>query len=251
MSKRIVTFGEILLRLSPPSHLRLTQATSFDLYYGCAEANVAASLAKFGLPVKFITAVPANELGESCLSMLRSFGVAPIALTQGKRIGIYYFEQGASERPGKVVYDREGSSFSILRIGMIDWETIFKDADSDVDEIWNPNFSDFIRSGKIRHEAARLEMQFHYYHLNCVGIGRANSKWTHPYFAKIDYINSNKNLSEIRTKARLPVIGNAGWHFSYLGGPNKVSEKISAFAHQETNTKTINELDHLNRCINS
>lgn len=129
MSKRIVTFGEILLRLSPPSHLRLTQAASFDLYYGCAEANVAASLSKFGLPVKFITAVPANELGESSLSMLRSFGVDPVALIQGKRLGIYYFEQGASERPGKVVYDREDSSFSTLKKGMIDWETIFKNAD--------------------------------------------------------------------------------------------------------------------------
>ena len=93
MSKRIVTFGEILLRLSPPSHLRLNQSKSFDLYYGCAEANIAASLAKFGLPVKFITAVPSNELGESSLSMLRSFGVDPTATIQGKRLGIYYFEQ--------------------------------------------------------------------------------------------------------------------------------------------------------------
>ena len=129
MSKRIVTFGEILLRLSPPGHLRITQATSFDSYYGCAEANVAASLAKFGLPVKFITAVPPNELGESSLNMLRSFGVNPIASILGKRLGIYYFEQGASERPGKVVYDREDSSFSTLKTGMIDWETIFNDAD--------------------------------------------------------------------------------------------------------------------------
>ena len=128
MSK-IVTFGEILLRLSPPSHLRLTQATSFDLYYGCAEANVAASLAKFGFPVKFITSVPANELGESALNMLRSFGVEPVAKIQGKRLGIYYFEQGASERPGKVVYDREDSSFSMLRKGMIDWEKAFEGAD--------------------------------------------------------------------------------------------------------------------------
>ena len=125
----MVTFGEILLRLSPPSHLRLTQATSFDLYFGCAEANVAASLSKFGLPVKFITAVPPNELGESSLSMLRSFAVEPIASIQGKRLGIYYFEQGASERPGKVVYDREDSSFSTLRKGMIDWKTIFQDAE--------------------------------------------------------------------------------------------------------------------------
>ncbi|TDD95491.1 sugar kinase [Flavobacterium cellulosilyticum] len=128
MSNRIVTFGEILLRLSPPSHLRITQATSFDSYYGCAEANVAASLSKFGLPVKFVTAVPDNELGESSLSMLRSFGVNPIVSVQGKRLGIYYFEQGASERPGKVVYDREDSSFSTLKMGMIDWRTIFKKA---------------------------------------------------------------------------------------------------------------------------
>ncbi|MCF6130088.1 sugar kinase [Flavobacterium sp. AS60] len=128
MSK-VVTFGEILLRLSPPSYLRLTQATSFDLYYGCAEANVAASLAKFGIPVTFITSVPPNELGEASISMLRSFGVNPIVTTQGKRLGIYYFEQGASERPGKVVYDREDSSFSMLRKGMIDWESIFKDAE--------------------------------------------------------------------------------------------------------------------------
>lgn len=127
MSK-VVTFGEILLRLSPPSYLRLTQATSFDLYYGCAEANVAASLAKFGIPVTFITAVPPNELGESSISMLRSFGVNPVVTSQGKRLGIYYFEQGASERPGKVVYDREDSSFSLLRKGMIDWEEIFKEA---------------------------------------------------------------------------------------------------------------------------
>jgi 2-dehydro-3-deoxygluconokinase len=129
MTKKIVTFGEILLRLSPPDHLRFTQATSFDIYYGCAEANVAVSLAKFGLPVKFITAIPPNELGEASLNMIRSFGVQPIASTHGKRLGIYYFEQGASERPGKVVYDREDSSFSILRTGMIDWKSIFKDAD--------------------------------------------------------------------------------------------------------------------------
>ena len=127
MSK-VVTFGEILLRLSPPSHLRLSQTASFDLYYGCAEANVAASLAKFGIPVKFITAVPNNDLGESSLSMLRAFGVEPIVFVQGKRLGIYYFEHGASERPGKVVYDREDSSFSTLKKGMIDWENIFANA---------------------------------------------------------------------------------------------------------------------------
>ncbi|MBG7611003.1 sugar kinase, partial [Polaribacter sp. BAL334] len=74
----VVTFGEILMRLSPPSHLRLSQANSFELYYGCAEANVAASLAKFKHEVKFVTSVPQNELGESSISMLRSFGISPV-----------------------------------------------------------------------------------------------------------------------------------------------------------------------------
>lgn len=128
-TNRVVSFGEILLRLSPPSHLRLTQATHLDMYYGCAEANVVTSLSKFGLPVTFVTAVPANELGESSLNLLKSFNVETKATIQGKRLGLYYFEQGASERPGKVVYDRENSSFSLLRKGMIDWEAIFKDAE--------------------------------------------------------------------------------------------------------------------------
>jgi 2-dehydro-3-deoxygluconokinase len=126
--KKIVTFGEILLRLSPPSNLRLTQATSFNSYYGGAEANVAASLSKFGFPVTFITSVPPNELGESSLNMMRSSGVDLVTKIHGKRLGIYYFEQGASELPGKVVYDREDSSFSMLKKGMIDWEAIFEDA---------------------------------------------------------------------------------------------------------------------------
>ena len=148
---RVVTFGEILLRLSPPSHLRLTQTKSLDLYYGCAEANVAASLAKFGISVKFITAVPKNELGESSISMLRSFGVEPIAFVQGKRLGIYYFEQGASERPGKVVYDREDSAFSELRKGMIDWESAFDGAEwfhwSGITPSLSQNLADVLEEG--------------------------------------------------------------------------------------------------------
>lgn len=129
VTKRIVSFGEILMRLSPPNLLRLSQAQSFDVHYGGAEANVATSLSIFGLDVAFVTAVPSNELGDVALNMLRSYSVRPIAPKQGKRLGIYYFEHGASERPGKVVYDRNGSSFSELKKGMIDWESIFKEAD--------------------------------------------------------------------------------------------------------------------------
>lgn len=129
MSKRIITFGEILLRLSPPNHLKLYKTKSLDVHYGGAEANVAASLALFGYDVKFITSVPDNDLGESAISEIRSYGVEPISIKQGNRLGIYYFEQGASERPGKVLYDRTDSSFASLKKGTIDWKAIFKDSD--------------------------------------------------------------------------------------------------------------------------
>lgn len=129
MSKTIITFGEILLRLSPPNHSKLYKSRTFEAHYGGAEANVGASLALFGCDVKFVTSVPDNELGDSALSELKSYGVEPIAVKQGKRLGVYYFEQGASERPGKVLYDRDGSSFANLKKGMIDWEAIFQDAD--------------------------------------------------------------------------------------------------------------------------
>lgn len=129
MKKRIITFGEILMRLSPPSHLRLPQTTTFEVHYGGAEANVAASLSVLGMETQFVTIVPNNELGSAAINMMRSLGVAPIVLNRGSRIGVYYFEHGASERSGKVLYDRSGSSFSELKKGMIDWETIFKTAD--------------------------------------------------------------------------------------------------------------------------
>lgn len=117
------------MRLSPPNLLRLSQTNSFNLHYGGAEANVAASLSIFGEEVKFVTAVPPNELGASALSMLYSHQITPVAVKQVNRLGIYYFEHGASERPGKVVYDRSNSSFSELKKGMIDWKLVFKDAD--------------------------------------------------------------------------------------------------------------------------
>lgn len=129
MSKRIITFGEILLRLSPLNYNKLYKSRTFEAHYGGAEANVGASLALFGCDVKFVTSVPDNELGDSALSELKSYGVEPVSVKQGNRLGVYYFEHGASERPGKVLYDRDASSFAHLKKGMIDWETIFKDAD--------------------------------------------------------------------------------------------------------------------------
>lgn len=127
--KTIVTFGEIMLRLSPPGYLRITQTHTFEATYGGAEANVAASLAKFGLPVEFVTRLPNNDLGEACLGELRRFGIGTRHICRGgDRLGIYYLETGAAQRGSKVVYDRANSSAATIEPGMIDWKTVFEGA---------------------------------------------------------------------------------------------------------------------------
>lgn len=121
-ASRVVTFGEIMLRLSPPGFQRFTQARAFDATYGGGEANVAASLAAFGLDAEFITRLPANELGDACLAFLRGYGIRTDHIMRGgERLGIYFLETGAAQRGSKVVYDRAHSSFATLQPGMIDW----------------------------------------------------------------------------------------------------------------------------------
>lgn len=125
----IVTFGEIMLRLSPPGYLRITQTPTFEATFGGAEANVAASLAKFGLPAEFVTRLPSNDLGEACLAYLRRYGVGVRHIIRGgDRLGIYYLETGAAQRGSKVVYDRAGSSAATMQMGMIDWKRVFEGA---------------------------------------------------------------------------------------------------------------------------
>lgn len=126
---RVVTFGEIMLRLSPPGNLRFTQARNFDVIYGGGESNVAVSLAYFGIPAEFVTRLPAHEIGDSCLQFLRQHGVGTRHIVRGgDRLGIYYLELGAVHRGSKVVYDRAGSALATIEAGMIDWTTVFKDA---------------------------------------------------------------------------------------------------------------------------
>lgn len=128
--RRVVTFGEIMLRLSPPDLLRLGQTTSFDAVYGGGEANVAVSLAGFGIPVDFVTRLPENDLGRACQAELRKHGVGVGKLLWGgERLGIYFLEPGAVARPSKVVYDRAHSSLATIEPGMVDWEAAFADAD--------------------------------------------------------------------------------------------------------------------------
>lgn len=130
MSKRVVTFGEIMLRLSPPGYLRFTQASSFDVVYGGGEANVAVSLANFGIDVAFVTRLPKNPIGDAAINELRRYGVDTRYIARGgSRIGIYFMEKGASVRPSNVVYDRAHSAISEAKVGDIDWRAAFEGAE--------------------------------------------------------------------------------------------------------------------------
>ena len=129
MNGRIVTFGEILMRLSPPGKLRLRQTHSLDLVYGGAEANVAISLADFGLPVDYVTRLPDNELGTACTQALRQYGVGVDFIEiGGDRLGIYFLEIGSGKRPSRVIYDRAHSSFATIDENTIQWQPVFSQA---------------------------------------------------------------------------------------------------------------------------
>ncbi|MEZ4888818.1 MAG: sugar kinase [Chitinophagales bacterium] len=127
--KKIITFGEIMLRLTPPNALRFSQANSFDVVYGGGESNVAVSLANYGLPVEFVTRLPKNDIGECALMEMRKRGVGTKHIIfGGERLGIYFLEIGAVSRGSKVVYDRAYSAVSEIQKGMVDWEEVFADA---------------------------------------------------------------------------------------------------------------------------
>ncbi len=121
--KRVVTFGEVMLRLKAPGMERLFQSPNLEATFGGAEANVAVSLAQYGLPVSFVSALPANPVGDACLRELRGFGVDTAHVVRaGDRIGIYYLDPGANQRASKVTYDRAGSAIAAARVEDFDWD---------------------------------------------------------------------------------------------------------------------------------
>lgn len=127
---RVVCFGEIMLRLSPSGYKRFVQAESFEATYGGGEANVSVSLANYGLDAAFVTRLPDNPLGQAAINELRRYGVNTGHISRGgDRIGIYFLEKGASQRPSKVVYDRKFSSISTAKTGDFDWNRIFDGAE--------------------------------------------------------------------------------------------------------------------------
>lgn len=130
MSKKVVTFGEIMLRLAPEGYYRFIQAESYGATYGGGEANVAVSLANYGLNASFVTKLPAHEIGQAGINALRRFGVDTADIVRGgDRVGIYFLEKGASQRPSKVIYDRAGSSIATATTDDFDWDRILDGAD--------------------------------------------------------------------------------------------------------------------------
>ena len=127
---KVITMGEIMLRLSTPNNEKFIQADEFDVNYGGGEANVAVSLANYGHDAEFVTAVPDNEIGECAVAALRKYNVETKHIARcGERLGIYYLESGSSMRPSKVVYDRAHSSISTATEADFNFDEIFEGAD--------------------------------------------------------------------------------------------------------------------------
>ncbi|MEI7463614.1 MAG: sugar kinase, partial [Candidatus Taylorbacteria bacterium] len=128
--KKIVTFGEIMMRLSPPGYLRILQTDSYDVTYAGGEANVAASLAQFGVDAYFVSKLPQHEVGQACKCFLQKYGVkTEYVKMDGERLGVYYLEAGASQRASKVIYDRKNSAIAKVKLGEFDWANIFAGAE--------------------------------------------------------------------------------------------------------------------------
>ena len=127
---KVVCFGEIMMRLSPQGFQRFPQAQVMEATYGGGEANVAVSLANYGQDAAFVSAVPAHEIGQNAVNALRQYGVdTSMMLRQGPRLGVYFYERGASQRGSKVVYDRAGSSVALSKRADYDWDKILDGAD--------------------------------------------------------------------------------------------------------------------------
>ncbi len=127
---KVVTFGELMLRLAPEGYTRFVQAETFGATYGGGEANVAVSLANFGLQAAFVTKLPTHEIGQAAVNSLRRYGVDTSLITRGgSRVGIYFLEKGASQRPSKVIYDRAHSAIAEATGADFDWDAIFEGVD--------------------------------------------------------------------------------------------------------------------------
>ena len=129
MKKKVITFGEVMLRLATPDYLRFGQANQLNATFGGGEANVSVSLANYGVATSFMTRLPQNDIARACVMELRGYGVDTSDIIYGgDRMGIYFLETGAVARASQVIYDRAHSAIAEIQPGMIDWEAVFRDA---------------------------------------------------------------------------------------------------------------------------
>ncbi|MEA3364440.1 MAG: sugar kinase [Candidatus Hydrogenedentes bacterium] len=127
--KDVVTFGEVMMRLATPAHERFTQTRRFDVTFAGGEANVAASLAQYGIPTQYVTRLPDNDLGDACFNFLRQYGIGVDHIARGgDRLGVYFLETGAVQRASKVIYDRAQSAIATIPEGAISWKDVFANA---------------------------------------------------------------------------------------------------------------------------
>jgi 2-dehydro-3-deoxygluconokinase len=127
---RVITFGEVMMRLATPGHLRFSQTNSLEMTFGGGEANVAVSLANYGIDAAFVTRLPKNDLAQTCINQLRGFGVDTRHIIRGgERVGIYFLESGASQRASTVTYDRAHSAISEIDAKEVDWSKVFAEAE--------------------------------------------------------------------------------------------------------------------------
>ncbi len=125
--KKIVCFGELMMRLAPEGYGRFSQAEKFQVTFGGAEANVAVSLANYGMDAAFVSKIPAHEIGQRCVNSLRTYGVDTSKIVRGgERLGVYFVEKGASQRPSKVIYDRAYAAIAMAKPEEFDWDAIFE-----------------------------------------------------------------------------------------------------------------------------
>ena len=156
---RTVTFGEVMVRLKTPGMERLFQSPELEATFGGGEANVAVSLANFGMPVSFVTALPKNAVADACIQELRGLGVDTSEIVrQGERMGIYFLEVGANQLPSKVIYDRAYASIATAEPGSFDWQHIFKDASWFHITGITPAISEFARQNALENMRIAKEM---------------------------------------------------------------------------------------------
>ncbi|QDU95937.1 sugar kinase [Lignipirellula cremea] len=193
-----VTFGEIMMRLATPGHQRFVQATEFEISYAGAEASVAVSLAAFGHQASLATVLPNNPLGDACLGWLRYYGVDPrhVRRSDTGRMGVYFLEAGAAQRPSKVVYDRAGSAITLAPAASYDWPAMFDGVDwfhtTGITPALGPACAEATASALKAAKTAGLQTSFDINYRGNLWSKEVAQKTVEPMLASVDLVIANE-----------------------------------------------------------